>query len=111
MYSIKLISLNNCPYSISAEKFFKDKKIKIELVKINHNKKNLYKNNKINTFPQIYLISSGKNHSKLLGGFNDIQDINNNVYKIDVDTCMNYLNKKYPKFDRKEKLRIIQIFN
>ena len=75
MYSIKLISLNNCPYSIAAEKFFKDKKIKIELVKINHNKKNLYKNNKIDTFPQIYLISSGKNHSKLLGGFNDIQDI------------------------------------
>ena len=44
MHGIKLISLNNCPYSIAAEKFFKDKKIKIELVKINHNKKNLYKN-------------------------------------------------------------------
>jgi glutaredoxin len=108
MNKIKIISLENCPYSIAAEDFFNKKNLKFILIKVNQETKNNYKK-KLDTFPQIYLVNNNK--EKLLGGFNKIQEINQNLFKVDVDSCMKYLNKNFSNFSRKDKLRLIQIFN
>ena len=104
-----MISLINCPYSEAAETFLKSKSIKNKTFKINQQEKEKYKNSKINTFPQIYLINKKNEH--LLGGYNDIIDINNNIFKINIDTSLKYLNKKYPHLTHKNKLRLIKIIN
>jgi len=106
---IKIISLINCPYSEAAESFLKSKKIKSKIVKVNQGNKEDYKSKEISTFPQIYFINK-KNHH-LLGGYDDIIDINNNIFKINIDTSLKYLNNKFPKLTHKNKLRIIKIIN
>ena len=108
MYKIKIIRLEGCPFSMAAEKIFNEKKIQFKLLKVNQQNKDEYKIN-LKTFPQIYLLNSKK--ELLLGGFNNIQEINQNIYKVNVDSCMEYLNNKFSNFSRKDKLRLIEIFN
>ena len=110
MDKIKVISLNNCPFSMAAVNLFNEKNIKIKKKDVTSQEKENFKNNEIDTFPQIYINNSGNDF--LLGGFTDIQHINQNVYKIDLDTSIKYLNKKYKKqLTRKTVLRLIQLFN
>jgi len=107
MYIIKLISLNNCPYSIAAEELLKNIK-NVKIIRVGQNNKNKYKNKEISTFPQIYLIKNNKN--LLLGGYSDIKEINDILSLSDMDKMIKNLGKKYQKFEKKILLRIIQIF-
>ena len=110
MNYLKIISLESCPFSIADEKLLNEKDIKIELIKVNSSSKEKHKNKHIKTFPQIYFITS-KNKNILLGGYTDLNEINQNVYKTNLDESIKYLSKKYPKMSRKNKLRLIQLFN
>ena len=108
MHHLKLISLQNCPYSEGAENFLKEKNIKFKLLKVNTENKENYKKH-MDTFPQLYFVDN--NNEILLGGFDSIRELNLKLYKIIFDSAMKYLNKKFPKVSRKNKLRMIQIFN
>jgi glutaredoxin len=67
-YYLHIIYLENCPYSQNALELLEEKKINYEITKVNHENKDKYKTDMINTFPQIYLKKEGKNDSLLLGG-------------------------------------------
>lgn len=108
MHHLKLISLENCPYSEGAENYLNEKKIKFKLFRVNSKNKENFKKH-MQTFPQLYLIDNNK--EILLGGFDKIREIDLNLYKINFDDAMKYLNKTFHKVSRKNKLRIIQTFN
>ena len=108
MLKMKIISLINCPYSMAAEEYFKHIKNK-EIITISRENKEEYKNDKIQTFPQVYLFNDETN--MLLGGFEDSKEIYDNITSTDnIDVIMNFLNDKFPNHTRKQNLRIIEFF-
>ena len=128
MYSLEVISLEKCPYSLAAEKLLKSKDVNFDLVKVNYSDKETYKTEKISTFPQIYLKKHGSSGRLLVGGFNDLEKINNMVVSLidskdktfeKVNTNkfspLNYLTKEISdivsneNFNRKSILRLIEI--
>ena len=109
MYSFQVISLQNCPYSNAAKEFLDNKNIKYDLITVDFLTKNKYKSNEIDTFPQVYIVK--KNKKILIGGYEDLKDINDNVFKKDMELSIKYLNKKFKNLSRKNKLRIIKVFN
>tara|TARA_B100000242_G_C42734188_1_gene342659 strand:- start:123 stop:515 length:393 start_codon:yes stop_codon:yes gene_type:complete len=128
MYYLEVISLEKCPYSLAAEKLLKSKDVNFDLVKVNYSDKETYKTEKISTFPQIYLKKHGSSGRLLVGGFNDLEKINNMVVSLidskdktfeKVNTNkfspLNYLTKEISdivsneNFNRKSILRLIEI--
>ena len=110
-YNIKIISLENCPYSEAAENLIKSNNTNCIIKKVNSNTKEQYKSDEIRTFPQVYL---EKNKQPiLLGGYNDLQ----NIYDIiNSSTKLNIILKKLntalsDNWSRKFKLRLVQILN
>ena len=93
------------------KEFLDEKGIKYKLISVNSQNKEQYKNKDISTFPQIYLYKKDKNEI-LLGGYTDLVELYQNTYKVDMEKSISYLDKKYKKnFSRKNKLRILKIFN
>ena len=93
-YFINVIVLENCPYSIKAEQILNHYKIKHDIIRVNHNNKYKYKNDSINTFPQIYLKKRNHNGNLLIGGYNHLKSLietfKNNKY---TDSTINeYIN-------------------
>ena len=114
MYYFKLVSLENCPYSMASEDLFINNKIKHELVKVKQNEKLKYKTEKINTFPQIYLKKKYSNGSLLIGGYDDIKEyydlINStNQNSKTIKKFKDLLDKKIENISDKSVLRIIQL--
>lgn len=108
MLKMKIISLNNCVWSMASEEYFKHIKNK-EIIRVSEEEKEEYKNEKIQTFPQIYLYN--ENTNLLLGGFEDSKEIYDNITSTkNVDDMINTLNKKYSENTRKQNLRIIEFF-
>ncbi len=109
-YYFQLISLNGCPYSRNAEVLLKD--VNHKLTNINYKEKDKWINNNIKTFPQIYLKKNSSNGSLLLGGFDDINSINNIVNKQNTKLIekIDNIKKLYPNINKKIILRIIDIF-
>ena len=107
---LKVIVLENCPYSIAASELLSNYKIKFDKIMVNNNNKQEYKTDKISTFPQIYMINQDKEEI-LLGGYSNIEEIINiinsstkiNVIKKEIKTKYSYINNK-------QILRIIEIF-
>ena len=111
-YFLKVISLENCPYSNAALELIKNNKIKNNTTIISYLDKPKYKTNKIDTFPQIYLSKNYKKETLLLGGYDSLasfitmfkgmplseQNINNFI-----------LNNKT--WSKKAVLRLIQLIN
>lgn len=108
-YYLKVNSLENCPFSLEIEDIFKNKKFHYIIHKIKRSEKELYKNDDIKTFPQIYLEKYNSKGSILLGGNSDIKEIINNNHK-SLEDQINILNKKYKHINNKTKLRIIELF-
>jgi glutaredoxin len=111
MYYLEIISLEGCPYSIAAEELVKTKKIKHEIIKINHDDKQLHKNNKIDTFPQIYLRKDNSTGRLLVGGYQNLDKIN---IMIDGNSNVTNLVKEIKKiisddFNKKSILRMIEL--
>lgn len=106
---LKVIILENCPYSIAANQLLSNYNIPFEKIVVNQNTKDKYKTNIISTFPQIYILN--KNKEILLGGYNDIEEIINIINSSNnLDKIKEKFNEKYPKYDYKIILRIIQLF-
>jgi glutaredoxin len=108
-YYILNISLENCPHSIAATEILKIHNIKHENIIVNNTNKNIYKSNKINTFPQIYLRRENKNGSLLLGGCSDLKFAIENFkqQKYDTDKVEKFM-KKY-EWSKKAVLRLIEL--
>ena len=108
-YYFHLISLNDCPYSKNAEILLKNTNHK--LTNINYNEKDKWINKKIKTFPQIYLKKESSNGNLLLGGFDDINTINNILNKKDINFIdkIENISKLYKNISRKTILRIIEL--
>ena len=107
---LKVIVLENCPYSIAAVELLTNHNIKFKKILVNQETKQKYKTEQISTFPQIYI----KNNNKevLLGGYSNLEEIIDIINSsIKLDTLKNKLNKKYLNFDKKIILRIIQLFS
>ena len=108
-YYFQIISLNGCPYSRNAEILLKNTDHK--LTNINYSEKDKWINKNIKTFPQIYLKKESSNGNLLIGGFDDINSINNIIHKKDknfIDKIEN-ISKLYPNIGRKTILRIIEL--
>ncbi len=108
---LKVIILENCPYSIASNELLTNYNIQFEKIVVNQNNKEKYKTNIISTFPQIYIFNKDK--EILLGGYSDIEEIINIINSSkNLDKIKEKLNKKYPNFsNNKIILRIIQVFN
>jgi glutaredoxin len=105
-YKLKVIVLENCPYSIAAVELLNNYNIKFQKILVKQNNKEKFKTNEISTFPQIYMINN--NEQLLLGGYSDLEEIINiikskNLYKIKDELKEKYSNNKII-------LRIIEIF-
>jgi glutaredoxin len=108
-YSLKIIVLENCPYSMAAVELLNNYNIKFKQITVNQETKHKYKTDIISTFPQIYIIEQDK--ELLIGGYLDIEEIINIINQNkNLTNIKKNLNKKYTKFDNKRILRIIEIF-
>ena len=110
-YKLKVIVLENCPYSIAAVELLNNYNIKFNKKLVKQNNKEQFKNSNISTFPQIYIINDKK--EILLGGYSDLEEIINIINSSkDLDIIKEKLDNKYPnhKNIHKNILRIIEIF-
>jgi glutaredoxin len=108
-YILKVIVLENCPYSMAAVELFNNYNIEFKQITVNHDTKHKYKTNIISTFPQIYIVD--KDEELLIGGYSDIEEIINIINKNkNLTNIKKKINKKYTNFDKKIILRIIEIF-
>ncbi len=118
-YKLKVIVLENCPYSIAALTLLKNYNIPFNKILVTQNNKHKYKTAEISTFPQIYIINNSTKEeiSKglLLGGYSDIEEIiniiNDNYSNDNLEAIKKKLKIKYSKsVNDKLILRIIEIF-
>jgi glutaredoxin len=110
-YSLKMILLEGCPYSISASKLLKSFNIKNNEIWINQENKEKYKTDKISTFPQIYLTKKNKIGNLLIGGYSDLKYLFDLVYKKNYNSeTVNIIRNKY-NYSKKTTLRVIQLIN
>jgi len=110
-YYIKAIMLENCPYSISADKLIKENNLPNKSIWIGYNDKDKYITNKIQTYPQIYLKRYNSMENVLLGGYDDmtqwIKEFKNKKLN---DNKVNEFQSKYG-LSKKAVLRTIQLIN
>jgi glutaredoxin len=115
-YKLKVIVLENCPYSIAAIELLTNHNIPFNKILVTQNNKHKYKTAKISTFPQIYMINKSEKEELLLGGYSDIEEIINiindyNPKDSNFDDIKKKLKIKYSKtINDKLILRIIEIF-
>ena len=105
-YKLKVIVLENCPYSIAAVELLNNYNIKFQKILVKQNNKEKFKTNEISTFPQIYMINN--NEQLLLGGYSDLEEIINIIKSKNLDKIKDELKEKYS--NNKIILRIIKIF-
>jgi hypothetical protein len=110
MYTIYIYYIDFCLYSENALKKLKNIKHKKFLVP--PDKKHLYTNKYINTFPQIYLKKDNSIGSLLIGGYEDLDFIIDTLKKYkDLNKLSKILNKRYNnKWSKKAIFRLIELF-
>ena len=114
MYYLKLIYLQDCPYSNAAEQLILNNKIKSKIVKINQNEKDKFKTDYINTFPQIYLEKENSKGSLLIGGYDILKEIYDNVKsKKDLKLIQKNIKDivKTSNLSKKSILRLVELLN
>ena len=106
-----VISLIGCPYCAATIELFNQLNINSNIKEITWEEKDDYKTDLISTFPQVYY------NEKLLGGYEDINEIRLKLEKIyssdkknKLELMSKFLNNKYNQLERKEILRIIELF-
>ncbi len=110
-YFLKIILLEDCPYSIALDKLIKNNNIPNKSIWISHSQKNNYKTDQIETFPQIYLNKINNKDNILFGGYDDFNNFflefkSQKLLDNKVQTYMNKLN-----WSKKAVLRLIQLIN
>lgn len=118
MNTLKIVSLDECGYSMAAEELInnikknKDIKIKIDIKRVSRDEKDNYKkNNNINSFPQIYI------NNKSIGGYDDLNKIYLEIIRIKslnlenkLDLMIKFLEDEVKGIERFEALRLIEFF-
>ena len=118
-YKLKVIVLENCPYSIAAMELLTNYNIPFEKILVKQNNKDKFKTKEISTFPQIYIFN--EKDKILLGGYSDLEEIMDiiNSYRTsskNLDKIKEKLGEKYSNYKNIQKniqriiLRIIEIF-
>jgi len=109
MNEIKVISLNQCPYSMAAEdlikniKNTKDLKMNINIINISQEDKSKYQKGELKTFPQIYY------NNILIGGYDTFNKIYLDIKETsELDKMIEILESKTKLMERKDKLRLIK---
>ena len=106
-YKLKVIVLENCPYSIAAAELLTNYNIPFEKILIKQNNKEKFKTSEISTFPQVYMINN--KDQILLGGYSDLEEIVDIINSSkNLDKIKEKLSKKYSNY--RIILRIIEIF-
>ena len=110
MYIIYIYYIENCFYSANALKLLKN--VNHKKILVPYDKKHLYKNKFIDTFPQIYLKKDDSVGSLLIGGYDDLIFVINTLKKNkDLNKIKKILNNKYKnKWSNKAILRMIELF-
>jgi glutaredoxin len=104
-YELKIIVLENCPYSIAAVELLENYNISFKKTIVTQETKFKYKTPEIDTFPQVFM------NDILLGGYNDINEIINIINSSsNLKIIKNKIMKKYNKLNERSVLRIIQLF-
>lgn len=110
-YFLKIILLENCPYSIALDQMIKNNKIPNTSLWITYENKDKFKTNLIETFPQIYLNKINSKDSLMFGGYDDFNDFFNQFKSQKItDDKINYYMKKF-NWSKKAILRLVQIIN
>lgn len=115
MNNLKIISLENCPFSMAAEDLInriktpESENFNVEIHRVTQENKTEYQQGEIKTFPQIYL------NKKLVGGYDDLNEIYLEISRIKsldsnekLDLMIEFLNNKVSHLERKEMLRFIK---
>ena len=79
MYYLYIILRENCPYSKNLVELLKKNNIDFESITVSIEEKEKYKTDLISTFPQVYLKSLSNNDSILIGGFDTVSELINNL--------------------------------
>ena len=110
-YFIKAILLEGCSYSISTHELIKNHQIPVNITWIENTNKENYKNDQIDTFPQIYLKKINSNGNLLLGGYLELSNFISTFLgqKLSETNINNWMEKS--KWSRKSTLRLIQLIN
>lgn len=107
---LKVIVLENCPYSIAALELLTNYNIEFDKKVVNNKNKHECKTDKISTFPQIYMVNENKEEI-LLGGYSDIEEIINIINSsTNINAIKKEIKTKYSYINNKQILRIIEIF-
>lgn len=80
MYYLYIILRENCPYSKNLVELLKKYNIDYESITVSIEEKEKYKTDLISTFPQVYLKSLSNNDSILIGGFDIMSELINNLH-------------------------------
>jgi glutaredoxin len=110
-YKLKVIVLENCPYSIAAVELLTNYNIPFEKILVKQNNKEKFKTSEIATFPQIYMINDKE--QILLGGYSDLEEIIDIINSSkNLDKIKEKLREKYSNYKNIQRiiLRIIEIF-
>lgn len=106
-----IISLIGCPYSSALIELLDSLNINYNIKEIQWEDKDMNTNEEISTFPQVYI------NNKLLGGYEDLNEIIMTIKKIyssntkkKLMAMSKFLNNKYEFLERRDILNIIKIF-
>lgn len=110
-YIIKIILLKGCYYSNLAKQLLLNNNLPCKIIEVDYENKNLYKTDKIQTYPQIYLIKKNSIGNLLLGGCNDLEFIIKTFKNVEynINNVNNFI-EKY-KWSKKATLRLIELIN
>jgi len=110
-YFIKAILLEKCVYSMEAKNLLDKYNISHQIIMVNEKDKELYKTNRIYTYPQIYLNKYDRKGNLLLGGYSDLKLFIENFYEKEYnDITINNFKNKY-NWSKKAILRLVQLIN
>ena len=109
MNELKVISLNGCPFSMAAVELIESikntpsSKINIKIVNVSQEEKSNYKNDMIDTFPQVYF------NDTLIGGYDSFNELYLSIKgETSLDEMINIIKTKTKIKERKGMLRFIK---
>lgn len=112
-YSLQIIVLEKCPYSIALLELFQHYNIISNIITVTYETKDQY--NKLNpaaisTFPRVFLMNN-KKIAQLVGGYTDTKNIIDIMHSTtDVNIIVKELNDLYPQLNKKIILRLLIAF-
>jgi glutaredoxin len=111
MYYIHTVLLENCPYSNSSKILLDKYNIKYTNTIVNHSNKELFKTDKLQTFPQVFLKKVNNKGSVYIGGYNDFDELFRMFYKQKLDDKKILTVQNKYKMSKKGVLRLIGLIN